>query len=101
MSGSGNIGNIVDNAFIVHRNNDDFRAKTKEFYKKKDDWDGYQGTNVIEICKNRDLGVQDFFIPLWYEPQTKRMKNYQGENVVYGWDTFGGYTVVNDEEVPW
>ena len=101
VSGSGNIGNIVDNAFIVHRNNDDFRNLTKQMYKKPDSWEGYTGTNVIEVCKNRDLGVQDMFIPLWYEMQTKRLKNYQGENIVYGWDKYGGYTVVNDEEVPW
>ena len=100
VSGSGNIGNIVDNAFIVHRNNDDFRNKTKEYYKKKDDWEGYSGSNVIEVCKNRDAGVQDLFIPLWYEQQTKRLKNWQGETIVYGWDKYGGYTVV-DEEVPW
>ena len=101
VSGSGNIGNIVDNAFIVHRNNDDFRNQTKAQYKRPDSWEGYSGTNVIEVCKNRDAGVQDMFIPLWYEPQTKRMKNYQGENVVYGWDQYGGYTVVSSEEVPW
>ena len=101
VSGSGNIGNIVDNAFIVHRNNDDFRNLTKQMYKKPDSWEGYSGTNVIEVCKNRDLGVQDMFVPLWYEVQTKRMKNYQGENVVYGWDKSNSYTVVNDQEVPW
>ena len=100
VSGSGNIGNIVDNAFIVHRNNDDFRNQTKMQYKRSDSWEGYSGTNVIEVCKNRDAGVQDMFIPLWYEPQTKRMKNYQGENIVYGWDQPDGFTVVN-EEVPW
>jgi hypothetical protein len=84
----------------VHRNNDDFRNRTKAEYKRSDNWEGYSGTNVIEVCKNRDAGIQDLFIPLWYEQQTKRMKSYQGENVVYGWDN-GGYTVVNDEEVPW
>lgn len=98
VSGSGNIGNIVDNAFIVHRNNDDFKNMTKAQYKRKDDWEGYSGTNAIEICKNRDLGAQDLFIPLWYEPQTKRMKNFPSENIVYGWDT--GYIVVN-EDTPW
>lgn len=101
VSGSGNIGNIVDNAFIVHRNNDDFRNLTKAQYKRKDDWEGYKGSNVIEICKNRDLGAQDIFIPLWYEPQTKRMKNYPGENIVYSWDKFGGFARADDEEVPW
>lgn len=101
VSGSGNIGNIVDNAFIVHRNNDDFRNRTKLEYKRSDSWEGYSGTNVIEVCKNRDSGVQDMFIPLWYEPQTKRMKNFMAENIVYGWDTLSSYTVANDEEVPW
>ena len=83
VSGSGNIGNIVDNAFIVHRNNDDFKNLTKQ------------------VCKNRDLGVQDMFIPLWYEVQTKRMKNYASENIVYGWDKSDGYTVVDDQDTPW
>lgn len=103
VAGSGNIGNIVDNAFIVHRNNDDFRNMTKQEYKRSDDWEGYSGTNVVEICKNRDLGVQDAFIPLWYEPQTKRLKSYQGENVVYGWepnDPIRGMTPVFDEQLP-
>ena len=101
VSGSGNIGNIVDNAFIVHRNNDDFRNRTKAEYKRSDNWEGYSGTNVIEVCKNRDCGVQDLFIPLWYEPETKRMKNYKGENTVYGWNTIDGYIIVGNEEVPW
>jgi archaellum biogenesis ATPase FlaH len=101
VSGSGNIGNIVDNAFIVHRNNDDFKNLTKQMYKKPDSWEGYNGTNVIEVCKNRDLGVQDMFIPLWYEVQTKRMKNYASENIVYGWDKSDGYTVVDDQDTPW
>lgn len=99
VSGSGNIGNIVDNAFIVHRNNDDFRNKTKIEYKRSDDWEGYSGSNVIEVCKNRDSGVQDLFIPLWYEQETKRLKNYASENIVYGWKN-DGYTQVDDIDVP-
>lgn len=103
VSGSGNIGNIVDNAFIVHRNNDDFRNKTKAEYKRPDSWEGYAGTNVIEICKNRDMGAQDLFIPLWFEPETKRLKNYASENIIYGWDHSNipdGFTAV-DEDIPW
>lgn len=102
VSGSGNIGNIVDNAFIVHRNNDDFKNKTKMEYKRSDDWPGYKGTNVIEICKNRDNGQMDYFIPLWYEPETKRLKNSLTDNFVYGWRASSpeGFTLV-EEEVPW
>jgi hypothetical protein len=86
VSGSGIITNIVDNAFIVHRNNEDFRRLTKQMYKWREDHEAYTGTNVIEICKERDGGIQDEFIPLWYEPETKRLKNYENENIVYGWD---------------
>jgi len=103
VSGSANIGNIVDNAFIVHRNNDDFKNRTKADFKRPDDWVGYQGTNAIEICKNREGGAMDYFIPLFYETETKRLKNYASENVVYGWDHSNipdGFTSVN-EEVPW
>lgn len=105
VSGSGNIGNIVDNAFIVHRNNDDFRNKTKAEYKRPDNWEGYAGTNVIEICKNRDNGVQDLFIPLWYEVETKRLKNYASENIIYDWggnvsEGFQQTDVVSPWEVP-
>ena len=86
VSGSGNITNIVDNAFIVHRNNADFQRLTNQMFGWKADNPAYTGTNVIEICKDREGGIQDFFIPLWYEPETKRLKNYQAENIVYGWE---------------
>lgn len=85
VSGSGNISNIVDNAFIIHRNNADFQRLTEQMFKWKASHEAYSGTNVIEICKDREQGNQDVFIPLWYEPQTKRLKNYEAENVVYSW----------------
>ena len=52
----------------------------------------YTGTNVIEIAKDRWTGVQDWFIPLWYEPETKRLKNSQAEHIIYGWND-GSYKV--------
>ena len=86
ISGTGNIANIVDNAFIVHRNNEDFQRLSKEMFDWKADHKAYSGTNVIEICKDREGGIQDEFVPLWYEMETKRLKNYQAENVIYGWE---------------
>ena len=86
VSGSGNISNIVDNAFIVHRNNDDFKRLTNQMFGWKSDHEAYSGTNVIEICKDRDGGIQDLFIPLWYEEQTKRLKNFESENIIYSWN---------------
>ena len=67
ISGSGNIGNIVDAAFIIHRNNEDFSKATAEFFgKKKSHYIPEDCTNVLEICKDRENGTQDFFIPLWF-----------------------------------
>lgn len=86
ISGSGNITNIVDNAFIIHRNNNDFKRLTKSMFNWKDDNEVYDGTNVIEICKDRENGNQDIFIPLWYEAESKRLKNYDTENIVYSWE---------------
>lgn len=86
VAGSGNLTNYVDNAFIVHRNNSDFKRLSKVMFGWKDDAYVYSGTNVIEICKDRENGNQDVFIPLWYEPETKRLKNTPDENVVYSWN---------------
>lgn len=106
VSGSGNISNIVDNAFIIHRNNSDFQRLTEQMFKWKATHEAYSGTNVIEICKDREQGNQDVFIPLWYEPQTKRLKNYEAENVVYGWEKPNKpindeWEVASDDEIPY
>lgn len=85
VSGSGNLSNVVDNAFIVHRNNADFKRMTGQMFNWKDDNLAYTGTNVIEICKDRENGTQDCFIPLWYEVETKRLKNFKEESIVYSW----------------
>lgn len=85
ISGSGDLANAVDNAFLIHRNNEDFKLRSKEMFKWKDDHVAYTGTNVIEVAKDRESGTQDWFIPLWYETETKRMKNSLTENIIYGW----------------
>lgn len=85
ISGSGNIANIVDNAFIVHRNNADFKRLTKQMFGWKDEHEAYLGTNVIEVCKDRETGIQDLYIPLWYEEESKRLKNHKAENIMYSW----------------
>ena len=88
ISGSGNIGNIVDAAFIIHRNNEDFSKATAEFFgKKKSHYIPEDCTNVLEICKDRENGTQDFFIPLWYEPETKRLLPSTDQNLHLGWET--------------
>lgn len=85
ISGTMDLVNAVDNAFIVHRNNHDFQKKTQEEFGWKDSNEIYDSTNVIEIAKDRDGGVQDEFVPLWYEVESKRLKNDPAENKIYGW----------------
>lgn len=85
ISGSGDLANAVDNAFLIHRNNEDFKLRSREMFRWGDDHVAYSGTNVIEVAKDRESGTQDWFVPLWYEAETKRLKNDIAENVVYGW----------------
>lgn len=104
ISGSGDLSNAVDDAFLIHRNNEDFKLRSKEMFKWKEDHIAYTGTNVIEIAKDRWTGVQDWFIPLWYEPETKRLKNSQAEHIIYGWNKDSqmadGFMPVNELEDP-
>ena len=86
ISGSGDIGNRVDNAFIVHRMNTDFRRLSAGMFNWKPDRDVYQCHNVIEICKDRETGLQDEFIPLFFDTTCKRLMNEEYENKVYGWE---------------
>ena len=92
ISGSNDIVNQVDNAFILHRVNKDFERLTQETLKWTKDNKLYEASNVIEVCKDRDGGVQDLFIPLYFEMETKRLKNNINENKIYG---DGGFHVDN------
>ena len=85
VSGSADLANAVDDAFIVHRNNNDFKRLSKQMFGWHDDDDVYFGTNVVEIAKDRDGGTQDVFIPLYYEQESKRLRNDPTENRQYGW----------------
>ena len=105
ISGSGNIGNIVDNAFIIHRWNKDFENGYKDYFKNSPDQDIVPCTNVIEIAKDREGGMQDEFIPLWFEEDTKRLRNDPAENMVYGWDDepdedFQKIEDIKNQEIP-
>ena len=108
VSGSANISNLVDSAFIIHRVNHDFKkGYLDEFCKKgtkEEDVPLFNGTNVIEIAKDREEGIQDEFIPLWYEIESRRMLNNQTEVIKYKWTSEWAEQEQNDqfmEEVPW
>lgn len=91
ISGSGDITNRVDSAIIIHRRNSDFERLTKQAFGWKKDHPLYRDGigNVLEVCKDRENGTQDKFIPLYFEPSTKRLKNSEYENTDYFDGAFG------------
>lgn len=100
ISGTGDLANAVDNAFIIHRVNNDFRRLSKMTFGWKDDEPIYCATNAIEIAKDRDGGTQDYFVPLYYEQESKRLKNYKAENKIYGWCNDDGFEQIAQEQIP-
>ena len=60
-----------------------------------------EAKSVIEIAKDRDGGLQDYFIPLYYEAESKRLKNSFTENKIYGWgDNADGFTGTDQMQIP-
>jgi len=103
ISGSGNIRNLADNIFIVHRVNNDFIRQSNEYFGEAVASHYHDFNNVIEVAKNRDLGVQDYMTGLYFEIESKRMLNDKYENFVYGWQELDSSitvtTVTNREPV--
>lgn len=101
VGGSGSLGNLVDNAFIIHRTNTDFRNGYSAYKGKKDSWDT-DCQNVVEVVKERETGMQDEFIPLYYERETRRLLNRSDERIIYGWDN-DGFLPMREEDgkMPW
>ena len=88
ISGTSDLTNICWNLLLLHRVNDDFEKRATEFWGKdktsKIIFEGYN--NIIEVAKNRDYGVENFIVGLYYEPETKRFKNSRAENMHYDWE---------------
>lgn len=85
ISGTGNILNLCDNCFILHRVGRDFEMRAGEFLGKDKVMGFMQFSTVIEVCKNRAAGVKDELVGLYYEPESRRLKNELSENIIYGW----------------
>lgn len=83
ISGTADLTNIADNVFIIHRVNNDFKKQTQEMFKWKNDHELYSFDNIVEICKNREQGIQDMFIGQYFETETKRFLNNKNESKFY------------------
>lgn len=101
ISGTSDLTNAADNVFIVHRVGIDFKRQTKQDLGFKDDNVLYNYSSVIEVCKCRDAGVQDYFAGAYFEKESKRFLNSQGESRRYGWESDNnGFMKVDDEKLP-
>lgn len=101
ISGSSDLTNITWNLLLIHRVGDDFAKRATEFWGKERTQtlilEGY--TNIIEVAKNRDDGVVDYTVGLFYEPETRRFKNYKAENIHYDWEErYEEYTVPEEPQ---
>lgn len=104
ISGTADLTNAVDNVIMCHRVNQDFRKFAKDFFEpaKITDFLSRNYTNCVEIMKNRDLGVEDELIGLYFEPESKRLLNEIQENINFGWqaDNHDFIEVEKDDDLP-
>jgi hypothetical protein len=63
----------------------DFEKRANDFFGADKVQKLLEFDTVMEVAKNRSEGVVDLLIGLYYEKETRRMKNEQAENIIYGW----------------
>lgn len=85
ISGTADLTNLADSVFIIHRIGKDFEQRAGEFFGKDKVTPYLKYNSVIEVCKNRSMGVIDLLVGMYYEVESRRLKNEISENIVYGW----------------
>ena len=85
ISGTADLTNIADNVFLIHRVGNDFQKRAGEFFGVDKIQHYLEFSNVLEIAKNRQMGVVDYLVGMYYENESRRLKNTIAEHIVYGW----------------
>lgn len=85
ISGTADLTNIADNVFLLHRVGKDFETRAGEFFGKEKAAEYLQYGNVVEVAKNRQFGIVDHLVGMYYELESRRLKNHIAEHIVYGW----------------
>ena len=82
VSGTSDIVNAVDNIVYVYRYGKIFENNYNQVFGKN-----YQGagSNIWYCAKSRFGSVDEEYNDLFYEVETKRLKNSISENIQYGW----------------
>ena len=89
VSGAKTLTDLADNVFFVHRWNQDTQNSAKEFLLPHVFRDLMESgaTNIVEVIKQREFGEAEGHIyRLYYEPESRRLKNEIAEYVHYGWE---------------
>ena len=86
ISGTADLTNLCDNLFILHRVGRDFHNRASEFFGEAEVQKYQTFDTVVEVCKNRMLGVQDYLVGMYYESESRRLKNEISEHIIYGWE---------------
>lgn len=86
ISGTADLTNLCDNLFILHRVGRDFHSRAVEFLGEAEVQRLLKFDTVVEVNKNRMLGVQDYFVGMYYESESRRLKNEISEHIIYGWE---------------
>lgn len=85
ISGTADLTNIADNVFLIHRVGNDFEKRAGDFFGADKVVNYMQYSNVLEVAKNRQMGVVDHLVGMYYEMESRRLKNAIAEHIVYGW----------------
>ena len=88
IAGTADLTNAADNVFMMHRVNNDFKRQASDFFAPSYAEEFFGFSNVMEVMKNRDLGVEDELIGMYFEISSKRLLNTPGETKAYKWDDF-------------
>ena len=86
ISGTADLTNIADGVGIIHRVGRDFEVRAGEFFGQDVVSRYLDYSAVMEVCKNRDFGITDYLVGMYFEPESRRLKNDIAEHIVYGWE---------------
>ena len=86
VSGTADLSNIADNLFLLHRVGKDFEKRASEFFGSDKVQPLLEFSNILEVAKNRQMGIVDHLVGMYFEPESRRLKNSIAEHIVYGWE---------------
>ena len=100
ISGTADLTNIADNLFLIHRTGKDFERRGAEFFGEEKTQQYMEYGSVLEVAKNRQFGVVDHLVGMYFEPESRRLKNSIAEHIHYGWEEVGVQSEIEYNETP-